>query len=627
MEELPHIPIVDSPNRFYQVVYEEDDKRRKDKVIAYLNQTGLIDYTEEKRCENDHLMTIRKSPKIDGWWWRCAPKGCQKTKSIRTGTFFFENRLQLFQVLLIIFNFAFEFLNTTINQLVGVSANTIAAYKRRLRLILLTIYNKNHIKLGGEGKVVEIDESLFIKVKHNRGRDILRPKVWVFGLYERATANEPKRVLFFKVDTRDAVTLLNIIYNHVLPGTTINSDCWAAYNRIIQLDRRYNHRTVNHSLTFVAPDGTHTNSIESTWRAAKRQFKEMNGVSRLYLQAYLDEYCWRLENGNREGWMIYQAIIRAIRDYFVAFGDANDILDRTIIEENNIVNGSIDESLDFGDFGAEPIEPLDDGDINMLVVPENLDGPFHMEQAMTVQRIAPNTHIASSAPIARPPSALVAYSDSSESSVEVSSIGSLSTFQPNQSLSSTPKRARNLNTTYTVDKDPQTATTSTATASTATASSKADFETEYKLILENFLNSTEQQYACPSSLTKDQRAIIHKLASDLNLNHESKGNWRKMTLYIYKTELIPSSQRSSQVTSRALQEITSSPQHINQNVLDVVSASEAVASSSAPVQVPKKRGRPPKSGTQPSASNEVEFASTQPSNSTERYNLRKRKNN
>jgi hypothetical protein len=28
--------------------------------------------------------------------------------------------------------------------------------------------------------------------------------------------------------------------------------------------------------------------------------------------------------------------------------------------------------LDFGDFGAEPIEPLDDGDINMLVVPENL---------------------------------------------------------------------------------------------------------------------------------------------------------------------------------------------------------------------------------------------------------------
>ena len=71
------------------------------------------------------------------------------------------------------------------------------------------MFDKNNIKLGGEDKIVEIDESLFIKVKHNRGCDTLRPKVWVFGLYERATEDEPKRVLFFKVEARDAVTLLN----------------------------------------------------------------------------------------------------------------------------------------------------------------------------------------------------------------------------------------------------------------------------------------------------------------------------------------------------------------------------------------------------------------------------------
>ena len=62
----------------------------------------------------------------------------------------------------------------------------IGNYKRRLRLIILTMFNKKNIKLGGEGRIVEIDESLFIKVKHNRGRDMLREKVWVFGLYERA---------------------------------------------------------------------------------------------------------------------------------------------------------------------------------------------------------------------------------------------------------------------------------------------------------------------------------------------------------------------------------------------------------------------------------------------------------
>ena len=34
--------------------------------------------------------------------------------------------------------------------------------------------------------------------------------------------------------------------------TTIHSDCWATYNQIKNLDRQYQHRTVNHSVHFVA---------------------------------------------------------------------------------------------------------------------------------------------------------------------------------------------------------------------------------------------------------------------------------------------------------------------------------------------------------------------------------------
>ena len=74
------------------------------------------------------------------------------------------------------------------------------------------MFNKNDIIIGGPGEIVEIDESLFIKGKHNRGADTRREKVWVFGLYERATEDEPKRVLFFKAESRNAITLLNIIY-------------------------------------------------------------------------------------------------------------------------------------------------------------------------------------------------------------------------------------------------------------------------------------------------------------------------------------------------------------------------------------------------------------------------------
>ena len=33
----------------------------------------------------------RKLKKSYGWWWRCRPKGCQKTKIIRAGTFFWKH--------------------------------------------------------------------------------------------------------------------------------------------------------------------------------------------------------------------------------------------------------------------------------------------------------------------------------------------------------------------------------------------------------------------------------------------------------------------------------------------------------------------------------------------------------
>jgi hypothetical protein len=61
---------------------------------------------------------------------------------------------------------------------------------------------------------------------------------------------------------------LPIIEEWILPGTTIISDCWKAYNC---LEREgYVHLKVNHSLHFKDPEtGAHSNSIESSWRAAK----------------------------------------------------------------------------------------------------------------------------------------------------------------------------------------------------------------------------------------------------------------------------------------------------------------------------------------------------------------------
>ena len=59
-------------------------------------------------------------------------------------------------------------------------------------------------------------------------------------------------------------------------------------------DRDYQHKTVNHDLHFVDPTTlAHTNSIESVWNSAKIHLKAMRGVSRRYLNSYLDEFLWR----------------------------------------------------------------------------------------------------------------------------------------------------------------------------------------------------------------------------------------------------------------------------------------------------------------------------------------------
>ena len=113
------------------------------------------------------------------------------------------------------------------------------------------------------------------------------------------------------VPRRDASTLLPIIQAHVLPGTTIYSDEWSAYNQVQGLPNVTSHSTVNHSLHFVDPvSGVHTQNIESYWNCVKQKFKRMKGVHLQQLPSYLDEYMWR----ERHGKTISQAFQNIVRD-------------------------------------------------------------------------------------------------------------------------------------------------------------------------------------------------------------------------------------------------------------------------------------------------------------------------
>jgi transposase-like protein len=54
------------------------------------------------------------------------------------------------------------------------------------------------------------------------------------------------------VPNREAQTLLAVIYEKVLNGSTIYSDCWSSYEKLSKLG--YTHLTVNHTYNFLDPD-------------------------------------------------------------------------------------------------------------------------------------------------------------------------------------------------------------------------------------------------------------------------------------------------------------------------------------------------------------------------------------
>jgi len=150
------------------------------------------------------------------------------------------------------------------------------------------------MQLGGPGKEVQIDESLLVRAKYRRGRNVRRKQQWIFVAYD--VAEKVGYVTY--VEKRDAATLLPIIQRVISPGSIIVSDQWRAYRDIPNLPGNYTHYMVNHSENFVDPvTGIYMNHVESYWMRMKSTFNRMNGTYKNFGPSYMDEFMWRERYG------------------------------------------------------------------------------------------------------------------------------------------------------------------------------------------------------------------------------------------------------------------------------------------------------------------------------------------
>ena len=229
----------------------------------------------------------------------------QKINCSFGNTSFAASKLKVTQVMELFFLFTHDAPSKFVLDTKRFSSATVSKWFKVYMDILTNDYSYLETKIGGEGIIVECDESKFGKRKYHRGHRV--EGVWVFGLVERTLE---RRLVVKVVEKRDAATLLPIIRGCVLPGSTVLTDCWRAYNGI-ESELGLEHGTVNHSVNYVDPlTLNHTNTIEGTWNGLKMKVPARKRTKKLIVSELI-RFSWNRKNKVRK----WEAFLEAFRRF------------------------------------------------------------------------------------------------------------------------------------------------------------------------------------------------------------------------------------------------------------------------------------------------------------------------
>ena len=254
---------------------------------CYLIENNII---QSVMLCNNYGKTI--SANLERECFRHRFSGRQVEKSIWSHTLFARSNLRPSQVL----HFAHLWLSgatqTVIAILTGHSSKTVSNFAAEFNQLVAHEIEESSCVVGGEGIVVEIDETKFGKRKNNRGHHV--DGVWVVVGVERTLE---RRMFAVPVQNRNEATLYEVISNHVRPGSIIHTDCWRGYSFLRHIDE-VEHLTVNHSQTFRDPvTGVHTNTVEGTNFALKRWIPVRNRTEN-DLGPRLFSFIWNRQHDN-----------------------------------------------------------------------------------------------------------------------------------------------------------------------------------------------------------------------------------------------------------------------------------------------------------------------------------------
>jgi ISXO2-like transposase domain len=231
----------------------------ENQAIAFLTFKQIF-YSQVKCGTCGSMM----SPCLSRRTFRCPRKRCHVEITIKTGTFFEKSRLSCGKILSRGYWWLLRVPQRYIETITRCDSKTVHAFHGYFRQLVGDSLSEEDCMVGGDGVIVEVGESKFSKQKYDVGHQV--DGAWILGGVERTSE---KRIFLKQVSDRSAKTLLDILAQHIRPGSVVMTDLWRGYIGMAEA-LGVEHVTVNHSIQFKDPKtGACTNTIEGMWNGVK----------------------------------------------------------------------------------------------------------------------------------------------------------------------------------------------------------------------------------------------------------------------------------------------------------------------------------------------------------------------